>query len=223
MIKVFENDCLSHLRIMDSEQFDAVITDPPYGIDFQSNRKLDPTKRKPKIANDKQPFIWFLYDAFRVTKENGALVCFCRWDVQDIFKLAIEAAGYTVKSQVIWNKGVHGLGDLNAQFAPQHEIIWFATKGKFKFQNGRPKSVITTLRVSADKLVHPNEKPLDLMRYLVRYVTPAGGSVLDPFAGSGSTLLAAQAEDRQAVGIELDPNYAALIRNRLASPVTAAA
>lgn len=62
---------------------------------------------------------------------------------------------------------------------------------------------------------HPTVKPTDLMRYLVRLVTPPGGTVLDPFAGSGTTLLAADREQFDAIGIEIDPVYVEIIRRRL--------
>jgi DNA modification methylase len=217
---VIHGDCLDVLRTLPDNSIDSVVTDPPYGIDYQSCRRIDPTKRHPKIANDKRPFIWWLYDAYRVTKEGGALVCFCRWDVAEIFKIAIEVAGFTVKSQVVWDREVHGMGDLKSSFAPCHDIIWFATKGKFVFPSKRPKSVIRITRVSPESLVHPNEKPVELMIELVKSVTPPGGIVLDPFAGSGSTLVAAQREGFSFIGIECDPKYVEIARRRLAERQT---
>lgn len=214
--KVLRGDCMSVMRGIEDESINAVITDPPYGIDFQSARRIDATKRKPKIANDEQPFIWFLYDAARVLKKGGALICFCEWRHQDTFRKAIEVAGLTIKSQVIWDRDWHGMGDLQASFAPQHDVIWFATKGKgFSFKNGRPKSVLRYLRVGASALVHPNEKPNPLMRQLVKSVTVAGDIVLDPFMGSGSTGVAAKQEGRNFIGIELDDNYASVGEARI--------
>jgi DNA modification methylase len=69
---------------------------------------------------------------------------------------------------------------------------------------------------------HPTVKPIDLMRYLCRMVTPPGGIVLDPFAGSGSTLLAARREGFRAIGIELNPEYCQIIKSRLGEPEEAA-
>ena len=212
---IIHGDSLTELKKMADCSIDAVITDPPYGIDFQSAWRTDSTKRHKKIANDKQPFIWWLYDAYRVTKEGGALLCFCRWDVADDFKRAIEWSGYEIKSQVIWDREHHGMGDLKGAFAPQHDIIWFATKGKFIFPNKRPKSVVSSKRLGGDKLTHPNEKPVDLMEQLIEAVTQKDDVVLDPFAGSGSTIVAANNLDRDGVGIELDGDYVTLARSRL--------
>jgi site-specific DNA-methyltransferase (adenine-specific) len=69
------------------------------------------------------------------------------------------------------------------------------------------------------KNTHPTVKPLSLMKYLVRLVTPPGGVVLDPFAGSGSTLLAAEMEGFDSIGIELNPEYCEIARARLSAPM----
>lgn len=210
-----EGDCLEVMRGMPAESVDAIITDPPYGIDYQSAWRSDKSKWKPKIANDKQPFIWWLHDAYRLVKEGGILLCFCRWDVQEAFKLAIEWAGFTLKSQVIWDRGNHGMGDLKASFAPQHDVVWFAVKGAFRFPDKRPSTIIKSMRLSGEQLLHPNEKPVDLMEQLIRATTKVGDAVLDPFSGSGSTLAAADGLNRNAIGIELDPKYCNIIRERM--------
>ena len=70
-----------------------------------------------------------------------------------------------------------------------------------------------------DGVAHPTVKPLDLMRYLVRLVTPPGGTVLEPFAGSGTTLEACVMEGFHAIGIELTDEYLPLIRQRLSKPI----
>lgn len=215
--EVINGDCLVEMpRLIErGVTVDAVITDPPYGIDYQSSWKIDSRARLPKIANDKRPFIAWLPDAFRLTREGGCLLCFCRWDVQEVFKSAIALAGFDVKSQVIWDRLAHGMGDLEASFAPQHDVIWFATKGKFKFPGVRPKSVIPSLRLSGDELQHPNEKPVDLMRQLVRAVTSAGDTVLDCFGGSFSTGEACVIERRNFIGLELDGHYSRLGEARM--------
>lgn len=198
------------------ESVDAVITDPPYGIDYQScMRKKD--ERFIKIANDKQPFIWWLHDAYRITKPAGCLMCFCRWDVQEAFRQAIEWAGFKVESQIIWDRKMHGMGDLKKQFAPSHDVIRFATKGNFEFPGNRPKSIISIPRVDANYLIHPNEKPIDLMEYLITCVTKNGDTIVEPFAGSGSTLSAAEQTGRDCIGIELSPDYCKIIRRRMSN------
>ena len=76
-------------------------------------------------------------------------------------------------------------------------------------------------REAGAERMHPTQKPLSLMRWLVRLVAPPGGVVLDPFAGSGSTLVAAAHEGRAAVGVEKDPVYVAAAVGRLSKPIQA--
>ena len=214
-VELHLGDCLEVMKSIPDKSVDAVITDPPYGIDYQSARRTD-TERKPKIENDKRPFIWWLHDAFRITKDGGALLCFCDWRYQDLWKLVIEVAGWNIKSHVIWDRDWHGLGNLNSQFAPQHDIIWFATKGKFAFQNGRPKDVIRSRRLPAEDLVHPNEKPKELMGTLTKAVTISGATVFDPFLGSGTTGVACVQTGRNFIGIEICEDYFKIAQKRIA-------
>lgn len=187
---------------------DAVVTDPPYGINYRS-------KRLGGIVNDDRPFIWWLRDAWRVTRDGGALVCFCRWDVQEAFRFAIDLAGFRIRSQVVWDREIHGMGDTAGAFAPRHDVMWFATKGRFKFSRGRPASVLRARTLRGASLTHPTEKPLPLMQQLVRAVTAPGHVVLDPFSGSGATAHAALLEGCRFVGVELDEGFFKNAEDRL--------
>lgn len=215
--KLIHGDSLTVLRQMEPESVDAIITDPPYGINYVS-----PTGAR--IQNDTAPFIWFLYDAFRVLKPGssgrGTLVCFTRWDVQQVFIDAIRLAGFIVKSEVIWDKIQHGMGDLKSQFAPSHENIIFAVKGKFSFPGHRPKDLITHRKLPGSQMIHPTEKPVPLLADLITAVTKPGDLILDPFAGSGSTLAAAKKTGRRFTGIELDDVHYAKAQRRIEETVT---
>jgi DNA modification methylase len=201
-------DCLDVLRTLPDGVADAFVTDPPYGISYES-------KKLGGIRNDDRPFIWWLRDAWRITRDGGALVCFCRWDVQEAFKFAIELAGFRIRSQVVWDREVHGMGDTAGAFAPRHDVVWFATKGRFRFPRGRPPSVLRAKTLRGAALTHPTEKPVPLLQQLVRAVTPPGGLVIDPFTGSGSTGHAVLLEGGRFFGTELDEVFVANARARL--------
>lgn len=196
---------------------DAIITDPPYGIDYQSQFR---TIKTAKIPNDKTPFIWWLYDAFRILRPGeeggGALICFTRWDVQQTFIDAMRLAGFAVKSEIVWYKLAGGMGDCKAQFAPVHENILWATKGKYQFPAKRPTDVLPIPKVGSSRLRHPNEKPVELLESLILSTTVPQSVVLDPFAGSGPTLIAAEKTGRQFVGVELEEKHCGTIRTRFA-------
>lgn len=193
---------------MPDESVNAIITDPPYGINYVSQTGA-------RIENDKAPFIWFLYDAFRVLKSGGTLLCFTRWDVEQTFIDAIELAGFRVKSEVIWDKVYHGMGDTKAAFAPAHENIVFAIKGKYSFPGGRPKDLVTFSKLGSAQMIHPTEKPVGLIANLITAVTKPDDLILDPFAGSGSTLVAAKKSGRRFIGVELDDEYYEKARRRI--------
>lgn len=193
---------------MPDESVNAIITDPPYGINYVSRSGA-------RIKNDKAPFIWFLYDAFRVLKSGGTLLCFTRWDAEQTFIDAMKLAGFQVESEVIWDKVMHGMGDCKAQFAPTHENVVFAVKGKFSFPGKRPRDVVTYHKLASGEMIHPTEKPVGLLTSLVNAVTKPGDLILDPFAGSGSTLVAAKKSGRRFIGVELDDEYYEKARRRI--------
>ena len=206
---IIHGDSLSVLRGLPDGCIDAVITDPPYGIGYVS-------RNGKQIKNDKSPFIWFLYDAYRVLKPNGgALVCFTHWDVQQAFIDAMQIAGFRVKSELVWNKVHHGMGNTRAQFAPVHENILFAVKGAFAFPGTRPRDLLTCEKLDSAHRIHPTEKPVGLLEDIITSVTRPGDLILDPFAGSGSTLAAAKQTGRRYIGVELDAGCFETARQRL--------
>ena len=101
------------------------------------------------------------------------------------------------------------MGDLKGGFAPMHDIIWYATKGRRVFTNGRPKSVMAHRRPSpAEDHGHPTCKPAPLIAELIQSIDDgSGGIILDPFAGSGTTAVAAERTGRKWICIEKQPEY----------------
>lgn len=141
-------------------------------------------------------------------------MCFSRWDVQQVFMDTLRLAGFTVKSVLVWDRMHHGMGDLKGSFAPRYDTCIFATKGRYVLPNGRPDDVIQCQRLNSVELVHPNEKPIALMRQLIEATTVPGALILDPFAGSGSTLAAAALTGRQYIGIEISAEHHATAQRR---------
>ena len=208
-MRIILGDCLEVIPslVKKGVKVDSIITDPPYGIDYQSSRKIDKSKRLQKIRNDKKPFLEFIEPAYNILKDGGSFLCFTRWDVQQVFIDEIERVGFKVKNEIIWDKVIHGMGDLGGSFSPQHENIIFATKGNFKFPNKRPPSVLRFKRVSPDKLRHPNEKPRQLLEFLIEATTSKDDLVLDCFLGSGVCADASDETNRKFIGIEIDEHW----------------
>lgn len=175
MIQLYQGDCLEEIKKIPDKSVDLVLTDPPYGIDFQSSWRTEKEKRHAKIANDKKPFIDFIKEIPRVIKESGAVIVFSRWDVQQKFMDEMERCGMKPKGVLIWHKGGGGMGDLKKAWAADYETAIFWAKEKFEFQRGRPgSSVIKSAKVPPEKLTHPNEKPVELLRFFMDETCPRG-------------------------------------------------
>ena len=144
-----------------------------------------------------------------------------RWDVQDVFLEAIEAAGFKVRSQVVWDKMVIGMGDLKAGYGPTHELAIFATKGDgFRFPGKRPESVYRVQRVPTCHITHPNEKPRGLAGRILNDLVAPGSNVSIPFCGSGSEVEAAWDRKHNIVTAEIHPKYYRMARSRLSAYIS---
>jgi site-specific DNA-methyltransferase (adenine-specific) len=215
--QLMQGDCLELMKQIPDGSVDCIVADPPYGIDFQSQRKKDKSKWMPKIANDKNPFVEWLPESFRCLVDGGVAIVFCRWDVWIEFSVAAIHAGYKIKEQIVWDKLNHGTGDLKGAPGSRHEIAMMLTKGRFIFHGKRPQTVLPFAKVSAQKLVHPNEKPVSLMESIVSSYCKEGGMVLDPFTGVSPVGVACANTGRNFIGIEQDAKYFEIAKDRIES------
>lgn len=216
MINIYHANCMDIMLNMESGSIDCVITDPPYGMAFQSNRAKDGPRHE-KIKNDDILFTDWVPEAYRLLKDGGGIISFCNWETSNQWRTVLEDAGFEIKSQVIWNRMHHSMGDLKGAFAPMHDIIWYGCKGRRIFANGRPKSVLSHQRPSpTEDHGHPTCKPVSLMEELILAIDDGSdGIILDPFLGSGSTGVAAKNLSRKFIGIELDQTYYQTSKNRI--------
>jgi len=225
-------DCDHILADFPDESVDLILTDPPYGIRFRSNRQKVTRNHLGKNVKVDRPFYFeevhgdgevplsWLSHAYRLLKPNCAIYIFCHWTKWNILYQAVQAHGFDVKNMIVMNKSNHGMGDLEGSFGPQHELLLMAAKGRHLLRGKRLGDVWNVpVLYSKSHRLHPEEKPL-------RWLTPAicassdpGDLVLDPFAGSGSTLVAASTEGRDYCGIEVDPTHFDTMQKRLAGPV----
>ena len=107
------------------------------------------------------------------------------------------------------------MGDLKRAYASRYESILFHSEDDFSFNGKRPQDIISVRRVLPQNLLHPNEKPVELLETLISQCTSGGGIVLDPFMGSGSTGVAAVNTGRSFIGMELDPGYFETAQKRI--------
>ena len=198
---------------------DMVLCDPPYGINYQSKWRPK-QKRFEKIENDKKPFVDFIGTGLKKIKNTGCLMIFTKWTVQGIFIEELKKHNARSQNVIIWDKITHGMGDLKRAFGNRYESIIFYAKPDFRFTGKRPVDIIQQCRVNPNKLIHPNEKPVELLANLIIPCVKIGGIILDPCMGSGSTGVACLNTNRDFIGIELDDNYFEIAKKRIEEHLT---
>lgn len=138
----------------------------------------------------------------RKAAENSHLYFFCNWAVFSSFE-SIISKYFTIKTPIVWDKGNKGSGDLENDWGNQTEIIIFCVKGK-KLINSRRGNIISVSRLHTSKMVHPTQKPIELLLDILAVSYVKGDFVVDPFMGSGSTIKACNKIGAKCLGIELD-------------------
>ena len=225
-VTLYHGDCRDVLPTL--EPSDLVVTDPPYGVEFRSNRRAD---RFDFIAEDDDPtgMASLVGEAIRSNlKRYRHAYVFGPLD----FAPLVATGVVQEPMDLIWDKGVLGMGNLQLPWASQHERIQFmvAVKSKANVKKGegrlaarmRRGSILRYQRPHAAGVSnHPTEKPVPLLRELIESSSCFGDVVLDPFVGSGSTLVAAALEGRRSIGIELEEQHCETAAKRLRAISTA--
>jgi site-specific DNA-methyltransferase (adenine-specific) len=199
-------------RALDDESIDCVITDPPYGIDYVSNYRVVENRVDRPVCNDTPEAAFSLWERTcdvisRKMKPDSHLYVFTSWKVLPQF-IEITSRYFNIKNCLVWVKNNWSMGDLDGNYAEQYEIIIYATKGNKKLNGGRDTNVLNFDRVSNAQLLHSCEKPVKLIEYLLDKSTQSGDIVADPFAGSGTTLVACKNMGRGYWGCEIEQeNY----------------
>jgi len=199
---LFNCDCLSNIGLWNIDNA-VMVSDPPYGMKFQSHMRKDGPSDA--IAGDESPELRDkILEAWGDIKP--ALV-FGTWRVP---------RPTACKQLLIWNKTGVGplMGNLDLPWGPCHEDVYVLGSG---FVGKRVSNVLTFDGLtpgSKDRPNHPTPKPVSLMKDLISHCPPSL-IVVDPFAGSGTTLVAAKALGRKAIGIELETKYCEVIVERL--------
>ncbi|HWD40388.1 MAG TPA: DNA methyltransferase [Fimbriimonas sp.] len=204
--RILNGDCLSILPTIRTGSIDLVLTDPPYLVNYMSSDG----RKVPNDDNDK----WLkpaFAEIFRVLKPHSYCISFYGWPHADRFLSAYRGAGFNIAGHLVFPKRYTS----STRFLRyQHECAYLLTKGYPR----KPENTIGDVldwTYSGNKL-HPTQKPLSVLLPLVDTFSQPHGTVLDPFAGSGSTLLAAKMLGRSYLGVELDPTYHKLAMQRLA-------
>lgn len=215
-IRLYLGDCREVLPAIPTIGAELLLTDPPYG-----QRYAGKGRRHRLIAGDtprEAPSL--LRDALTASAEHltsdAHLLVFSGLGLLSEFGEAVAGLA-AVRNALIWHKDRGGMGDTVMSYAQDYEVIVYATRNRARrIQGPRRGAVIRGFPPpSARGRSHPTEKPTALLEYLIARHAPSDGAVLDLFAGTGSTLVAAAMAGRPAVGIELDEQYCEIAAIRL--------
>jgi len=227
-------EALAVLRDLPSASVDAVITDPPYssGGAFRGDRTGDPTTKyvptkevvnfHPTFSGDNRDqraygywcALW-MSECLRVTKLGGVFAVFTDWRQLPITSDTMQAGGWVTRGIVVWDK-TQGIRPTSGRYRQQAEFVVWGSSGPMPVDYKAPALPGVFTHPPFRGKQHIAGKPEGLMRDLVRIV-PKGGTVLDPFMGSGTTGVAALAEGRKFVGVEMTGHYHQVAADRLAA------
>ena len=202
-----------YTRLMDGERANLVLTDPPYNVDVEETAG--------KIMNDNmgdQEFYNFLLSAFRCMHANLAddgSIYVWHADTEGLnFRKAFKDAGFYLSGCCIWKKNSLVLGRSPYQWIHEPCLFGWKLKGKHQWYSDRKQTTVWEYDKPRSSKDHPTMKPITLMSYPIKNSTMTNGIVLDPFLGSGSTLIACMQTERVCRGIELDPKFVDVIVKR---------
>ena len=204
------------MHLMNRQVADMILTDPPYNVDYEGK-----TADALKIENDNMnetEFYNFLLTSFRnmyeSIKSGGSIYVF-HADTEGLnFRNAFKSCGFKLAQCLVWVKNTFVMGRQDYQW--RHEPILYGWKegaGHY-FVDNRKQSTVLEFDKPLRNAEHPTMKPVDLLVYLIKNSSKENHLILDLFAGSGSTLIAAEQVQRNCYAMELDPKYCDVIIKR---------
>lgn len=204
--QILQGDCTQVLRQLPDECIDLVVTDPPYGVRYQD--RFGRT-----VANDDDPsrVLGAFTDLYRVLRPDTLCISFYGWGLVDDFFRAWRRAGFKPVGHIVWVK----------DYASRARFLRYRHEQAFLLAKGRPPLPSKPLDdiqpwVYSGNTDHPTQKAVRILTPVIEAFTQREDVVLDPFSGSGSTLVAAAITGRRYLGIELEQKYCVLARERLA-------
>lgn len=209
--KIYNEDWQIGTKRIANNSVDLVVTDPPYGMSYQSNMRKE--KHKKIVGDDSLDWLesWVV-ELKRLCKPEAHLYVFCSWHKVDEFKQTIQNY-FNIKNILIWDKKGFGMGDLEGDYAPSYEMVIFCSNGSKKLNGGRDSNILRTVRTNNEN--HPTEKPIKLISYLIDKSSNKGDLVLDTFAGSCGTAIASRQKERNCICFEIEEDYCKVANERL--------
>jgi DNA modification methylase len=226
-ITLYLGDCREILMWLAPQSVDCVITDPPYGIDYDSGPDGHAGKGSgrrssidDRLEGDKTPALYKSLGILRAhCKPDCSLYIFYAWNKTVETIQAVENGGFEVRNIIVWNKNRAPF--TGAQYKCKSELMLYCyLTGESPQWHGKAnENNVWDYDIEAVNEYHPTQKPVPLLKRAIKNSSREGDLVLDPFCGSGSTLRAAKDLGRRAVGIEIEEKYCEIAAKRLSQGV----
>ncbi len=208
-------------RLVAGARVDVIVTDPPYGVSYQGGAQefsARTGKRKVRTVagdGDARLYAATLPLMHELLRPDGALYLWFSDSRASEVLAAVADSGFRQRAVLIWAKDVP-TGSLTAQYIPRHEPLLYASPGSRAPRFFGPTNEVTLWEHPKPRVndLHPTQKPVALLERAIRNSSRRGETVLDLFAGSGSTLIASELTGRRCFAMELDPRYCDVIRRR---------
>lgn len=204
---VIHGDCVKVMQRMESGSVDFILTDPPYLCRYRP-RNGQSVRNDDNAAWLKPAFA----QMYRVLKDGSLCLTFYGWNQADLFLDAYRAAGFRIVGHIAFRKQYTAS---SRYLRHKHEVAYLLAKGDAPLPDNPPSDVADW--VYTGNRLHPTQKPVSVLKPFIEAYCPQGGVVLDPFCGSGSTLVAAKAGDRDYIGVELEDRHCRTAQLRLHS------
>lgn len=217
-LTIYHGDSRDVLHDLEWGSVDLVLTDPPYGMAFsgQSEKSAQANVAADGVRQGVRTVRQALFTTVPLLKPDAHILMFCHWQSwPDFYDMVASYA--KVRNALIWHKESGGQGNILTDYLRNYEVILYASRGARPISGDGSYSAVLSgfSRPNQQGRHHPTEKPVSLLTRLVDRHCPADGLVLDPFLGSGTTLIAAQLLGRRAIGIEIEERYCEIAARRL--------
>ncbi len=216
-VTLYHGDCRDIAPQLERGSVDFLLTDPPYGMAFVSGwTAAKATVKSDGVRQGVRVVRGALNDLQPVFADDMHALVFCHWESwPDFYDNLCHL--FPIRNALVWAKGGGGMGDLRHEYAKDYEVMLFGARSRGRELAGKRTGAVIQghKRVPHQQRYVPFEKPVSLLIELIERHAPTGGLVLDPFAGSGSTLEAVKRTGRRGIGIELDERLCEIAAKRL--------
>lgn len=217
---VLHGEAIHHLRRFEDRSLGMVVSDPPFFIGIGRDDGGVGADPWTDIASVEAAAAWgepLMHEFRRTIRKGGAVVLMCGVHASAAWMLAAERAGlvWMAELEVLWNEGkprARNFGGLHTH------IQWFITPGARHVWTSQRRAIYSNIllckKVPRNQRMHPAQKPVELTTFLISLLSKHDDIILDPFCGSGSSLVSAAICDRQFVGIDRDDKYVKIAKRR---------